>query len=146
MHAAEHDEFALGPGCGLLGQFEGITGDVGERDHLVALVVVSEDEGPVPECGLGRLRPCDQIRIAGRGQVTGAVHAALAVRVAALAEQQQQRGGLGFGEGVGHVPYGGTHRPSLATGVCAGRTPPSPGRSPLERFCGSMEYDRAATG
>ena len=46
VHAAEDDALGIRPGGGLLGQLEGVAGDVGELDDLVALVVVAEHERP----------------------------------------------------------------------------------------------------
>ena len=46
VHAAEHDELRLRAGRRLAGELERVTGDVGELDDLVALVVVAEHERP----------------------------------------------------------------------------------------------------
>ena len=94
VHAAEDDELRLRAGRGLLREPEGVAGDVGEGDDLVALVVVAEHEHPVAERRLGGAGALDQRRVGGGRQVAGAVDAALAVGVALAAEQQQrQRGG-----------------------------------------------------
>ena len=77
VHAAEHDELRVRAGGGVAGQLERVAGHVGELDHLVALVVVAEHEHPVAERRLGRPGPRDQVGVAGRGQVAGAVDAAL---------------------------------------------------------------------
>ncbi len=66
MDTAEDDELRLRAGRGLLGEFEGISCDVGELDHFVALVVVAQDEQPVAECLLGRPGSLNEIRV-GRG-------------------------------------------------------------------------------
>ncbi len=95
VHAAEDDELRLGASGGLLGELEAVAGDVGELDDLVALVVVPEHEDPVTQSGLGRAGALHQGRVGGRGQVAGAVHAALGGRVALPAEQEQgERGRL----------------------------------------------------
>ena len=49
VHAAEDDVLRLRAGRRVPGQLEGVAGDVGELDDLVALVVVAEDEDPVAE-------------------------------------------------------------------------------------------------
>ena len=81
VHAAEDDELGLRAGRRLAGQLEGVAGDVGELDDLVALVVVAQDEHPVAERRLGRAGARHQVRVAGARQVAGALDAALAVRV-----------------------------------------------------------------
>ena len=88
MHAAEHDELGLRPGRRLAGQLEGVPGHVGELDDLVPLVVVAEDEQPVAEGRLGPGGPGDQVRVARRGQVAGAVDALLRTGVGSPAEEQ----------------------------------------------------------
>jgi len=106
VHAAEHDELGVGPGRRVARELEGVAGDVGERDDLVALIVVAEDEDTVAERSLRRARSLDEARVARRGQVAGALHPALGVGVGAAAEQQQgQRGGGGLDEALGrHTP------------------------------------------
>ena len=94
VHTAEDDVRRVRPrGC-LLGQLEGVTGDVGELDHLVALVVVAEDEDPVPERGLGGAGPLDQAGVGGGRQVAGALDTTLAGQVATRAQDQQRQGGV----------------------------------------------------
>ena len=44
MHAAEDDVRGVGSVRGVAGELERVAGDVGELDHLVALVVVPEHE------------------------------------------------------------------------------------------------------
>ncbi len=113
VHAAEDDVLGLGAGGRVARELEGVAGDVGELDHLVALVVVAEDEDAVAERGLGRPGALDEVRVGGRGEVTGALDAALAVRVGLAAEQQQSERrrsgvdavGLGDGGGHGRVPF-----------------------------------------
>ena len=83
---------ASGPGGRVPGQLEGVAGDVGELDDLVALVVVAEHEDLVPELLLGRAGALHQVRVGRRGQVAGALDAALAPRVGLTAEQQQGEG------------------------------------------------------
>ena len=95
VHPAEQDEVGLGPVGGLARQLEGVAADVGEADHVVALVVVAEDQQALAEGGadaadaiaqlvgrhrqvaLGDLRlPGDAMRLLGerhRGDVALAV-------------------------------------------------------------------------
>ena len=81
---------ASGPGGGVPGQLEGVAGDVGELDDLVALVVVAEHEDLVAERLLGRAGArSTRSGSDGGGQVAGALDAALAPRVGLAAEQQQ---------------------------------------------------------
>ena len=54
------------PGRGLLGELEGVAGDVGELDDLVALVVVAEHEDAVAERRLGRAGARDEAGVGGR--------------------------------------------------------------------------------
>ena len=70
-------------------ELERVAAHVGELDDLVALVVVTEDEGALAEGGARRTGPFDQVRIAGRGERTGALDAAFREEVATLAEQEQ---------------------------------------------------------
>jgi hypothetical protein len=91
VHAAEDDELGVRPGGRLLGQLEGVAGDVGELDDLVTLVVVAEHEDPVAEGGLGRGGASHQFRIAGRRQVAGTVDTALGIRVGATAQKKEHR-------------------------------------------------------
>ena len=87
VHAAEHDVLRLGAGGGLAGQLERVPGDVGERDDLVALVVVAQHEDPVAERLLGGAGPGHQVRIGGGGQRPGAVDPALGAAVGAAAQR-----------------------------------------------------------
>ena len=73
------------------GELEGVAGDVGELDDLVALVVVAEDEQPVAERGLGGPGALDQVGVGRCRQVAGALDAALGVEVAALAEGEERQ-------------------------------------------------------
>ena len=90
VHAAEDDELRLRPGRGVAGELEGVAGDVGELDDLVALVVVPEHEhaarrappsppGPAPP-GPGRRppagRPGTRRRARRRGPCPGRAAAA----------------------------------------------------------------------
>jgi iron-sulfur cluster assembly accessory protein len=86
VHAAEDDELGVRPGGRLAGELERVAGDVGELDDLVALVVVAEHEDPVAERGLGARARADQVGVARRGQVAGALDAALEVK--SLLEQE----------------------------------------------------------
>ena len=49
VDAAEDDELGFGMLRHLTGQAEGIAGEVGELDHLVALVVVAENDQAAAE-------------------------------------------------------------------------------------------------
>ena len=83
---------ASGPGRGVAGQLEGVAGDVGELDDLVALVVVAEHEHPLAQRRLGRAGPRHQVRVGGGRQVARALDAALGGEVACPG-----RGGAGAG-------------------------------------------------
>ena len=54
VHAAEDDEFGFGVLGGLAGETERVADVVGELDHLVALIVMAEDDQPAAERRLGR--------------------------------------------------------------------------------------------
>ena len=54
VHAAEDDELGVGVLADLTGQLVGVAGVVGEGDHFVALIVMSEDHEASAERGLGR--------------------------------------------------------------------------------------------
>ena len=54
MHAAEDDELGVGVLADLAGELERVAGVVGELDHLVALVVMAEDDEATAELGLRR--------------------------------------------------------------------------------------------
>ena len=88
---------ASGPGRRVAGELERVAGDVGELDDLVALVVVAEHEDPLAERLLGGPGARDQVGVGGRGQVAGALDAALAVEVGAAAEGQQREVDGGHG-------------------------------------------------
>jgi len=88
---AEDDVWRVRPrGC-FLGQLEAVARDVGELDHLVALIVVAQDEDLVPESS-PRV-PCafDQTRVRRCWQLTGTLDAALGGELAALAEDEQRQ-------------------------------------------------------
>ena len=54
VHAAEHDVVGVGTRRDLPGQAEGVAGVIGELDHLVALIVMTENDQPAaerPACG-----------------------------------------------------------------------------------------------
>lgn len=113
VHAAEDDVLGLRAGGRVARELEGVAGDIGELDHLVALVVVAQDEDAIPERLLRGPRTGDEVRVGGGGKVAGALDAALAVRVGLTAEQQQSERrrsgvdavGLGDGGGHGRVPF-----------------------------------------
>ncbi len=54
VHAAEHDELRVGVLAHLPGELVGVAGVVGELDHLVALIVVAQDDEPSAERRTGR--------------------------------------------------------------------------------------------
>ena len=63
MHAAEDDVVGVGMPADLAGELERVAGVVGELDHLVALIVVSQDDEALnqarpwpPRCGRPSLR------------------------------------------------------------------------------------------
>ena len=89
VHTAEHDVLRLRTSRRVPGQLEGVTRDVGELDDLVALVVVAEHEDLVAELLLRGAGACHEVRVGRRGQVTGTLDAALALRVGLAAEEQQ---------------------------------------------------------
>ena len=96
VHAAEDDVRRVRAGGRLLGQLEGVAGDVGELDDLVALVVVAEHEDPVAERGLGGAGALDEAGVGGRRQVAGALDAALGGEVAAVTEDEQGQRGVAW--------------------------------------------------
>ncbi len=97
VHAAEHDELRVRARGGVARELEGVAGDVGELDDLVALVVVPQHEQPVAELLLGGPRAGDQVRVRGRRQVAGALDTPLGERVGAAAERQQREVNGGHG-------------------------------------------------
>ena len=68
MHPAEHDELGLVLACRGAGQTEGVAAGVGPPHHVVALVVVAEDEDPGAEGSPGGADHPGQ-RVVGRGAV-----------------------------------------------------------------------------
>jgi hypothetical protein len=90
---AEDHELGLGPGRGLLGQAEGVAAGVGELDHLVALVVVAEDERPLAQGSPGRPGPLDQLGVGRRGQVARAGGALLGGSLGAEQVEEDSAGG-----------------------------------------------------
>ena len=68
VHPAEDDELGVGLAGGQPGEPEGVAPGVGPAHHLVALVVVAEDEDPRPERGLGRADHGGQL-VVGCGRV-----------------------------------------------------------------------------
>ena len=77
VDAAEEDELGVAAAGGLLRELEGVAAEVGELDHLVALVVVAEDDQPLAELPAQRPDP----RVALRG-----VHLEVLARDALLAQ------------------------------------------------------------
>ncbi len=111
VHAAEDDELGLRAGGGVAGELERVAGDVRELDHLVALVVVAEDEDALAQRGLGLAGALDEVGVGGGGEIARALDAALAGGVGLAAEQQQRerrRAGVDAvglsGGGHGRVP------------------------------------------
>jgi len=90
MHAAEDDELRIGSGCGVASELEGITGDIGELDDLVALIVMTEDEEPIAQGSLRSPRPLDECRVRGRRQIAWTLDASLRPRVRLLSENEQR--------------------------------------------------------
>ena len=69
VHAAEHDELGLVVLLGEHREAVAVATGVGPPDHLVALVVVSEDEGPrSPRAALAAAIRCGEL-VGGRGGV-----------------------------------------------------------------------------
>ena len=101
MHAAEDDVLRIGTrGCGLC-EFEGIAGDIGELDDLVALIVVPQHEHAITELRLRTTRALDQVGIAGERKFPRARDAAFALEILLMAHEQQcQRRRCWFGEHV----------------------------------------------
>jgi hypothetical protein len=100
MHTTEHDVLGLRPGGRVASELERVARDIGELDHFVALVVVSEDEHALAELLLRRLGACNEGRIAGHRQIAGALNPTLGAGVAPPAQQEQRRRGSGrFNEG-----------------------------------------------
>ena len=92
VHAAEDDVLRLRPRSGVARELERVAGDVGELDHLVALVVVPEHEDLLAEPLLGPARPSHQVGVGGGRQVAGALDAALGGAVGAQAQGEATGG------------------------------------------------------
>jgi len=104
VHTAEHDVGGVRAGGRLAGELEGVPGDVGELDDLVALVVVAEDEHLLAEGGLRGAGPFDEAGVARCRQGADALHAALRLEIHPLSEEQEGRGRAGLGErDAGHI-------------------------------------------
>ncbi len=88
VHAAEDDELGVGMLADLTGELVGIAGVVGELDHFVALIVMSEDHEPAAERGLGR-RDATVHLLVGEPEV--ALRKRLALRDVALLVFSEQR-------------------------------------------------------
>ena len=88
MHAAEHDELGFRMRGGLARQAERIAGVVGEPDHLVALVVMTENHQPAAERRLRRRDPPVEL---GVGQAEIPLGKRLALRDLRLFELRQDR-------------------------------------------------------
>ena len=71
------DEFGARPRRRILGQLERVAGHVGEPDHLVALVVMAEDERAVAERGARPLGPAHEGRVGLARQLARASDPAL---------------------------------------------------------------------
>ncbi|MNW53795.1 hypothetical protein D3C74_313710 [compost metagenome] len=130
VHAAEEDELGLGAGRGLACELERVARDVREVDDLVALVVVAQDEGSRAERGAGRAGTFDEVGVARRRQLAGALDPPLGGQVPALPEQQE--GGRGrFRKGV--VQQGAHGNIVAQRGRDEGVRPAPPGRPTAPR-------------
>jgi hypothetical protein len=69
MHPAEHDVGCAMVVCGEPGELERVTDRVSPANHLVALVVVSEDQQPVAEGVLGGRDALNELLLGGAGVV-----------------------------------------------------------------------------
>ncbi len=90
VHAAEDDVVGVGTRGGIPSEFEGIARHIGEGDHLIALIVVTQHEHVLTESVLGRCGPFDQPRIGRLRQGAWAVDTPLGLRIATPPEQQQR--------------------------------------------------------
>ena len=88
MHAAEDDELRFGMLRDLAREAERIAGVVGELDHLVALIVMAEDDQPAAE---RRLRRGDAAIELFVGQTEISLGKRLALRDMRLLELRQDR-------------------------------------------------------
>jgi len=94
VDTTEDDVRRVWPRCGFLGQLETVAGDIGERDDLIALVVVAEDEDLVPQSGLGDAGTFDQAGVRGSRQLTGTFDAPFGSEVTAVTEDQERKSGV----------------------------------------------------
>ena len=88
VHAAEDDELGFGMLRHLAGEAERIAGVVGELDHLVALIVMAEDDQPAAERRLRRRDAAVELLV---GQTEIALGERLALRDVRLLELRQDR-------------------------------------------------------
>ena len=88
MHAAEHDELGFGMLRDLAREAEGVADVVGELDHLVALIVMAEDDEP---CAERSLRGGDAAIELFVGQTEIPLGERLALRDMRLLELRQDR-------------------------------------------------------
>ena len=88
VHAAKDDELGVGVLADLPCQLVGIAGVVGEFDHLIALVVVAEDDEPAAQRRLGGRDAAVHFRV-GESQVS--LGQCLAFRDVVLFVLRQQR-------------------------------------------------------
>jgi hypothetical protein len=93
VHPAKHDVRSIGVRGGELRKLERVAGYVSEGDDVIALVVVPENKYLITKGSLGSSRSFDQLWVTSRGQVAGALHAALAAGIRGLAEDVQFDGG-----------------------------------------------------
>jgi hypothetical protein len=91
VHATEHDEFGVRSRCGVTRELEGVAGDIGKLDDLVALIVVTQDEQPVAQGGLGPPSPLHKGWVGGWRQIAWTLHTALGSRVRLLPENEQRQ-------------------------------------------------------
>ena len=90
VHAAEHDELSIRARCRFAGQLEGVAGDIGELDHLVALVVMAKHEEPIAQCRLRPPGPLHECRVGGWRQVAWTFDSPLGSRVGFPPEDEQR--------------------------------------------------------
>ena len=87
VHATEDDVFGIRPGSRGLRELERVTGDIGELDDFVALIVMTEDEDTVTERGLRCTCAFDEIGIARERQFARTRDAALAQEILLAAHE-----------------------------------------------------------
>jgi hypothetical protein len=66
MNATEEYKFGRTLCCRSLCEFERITGDIGESDYFIALIMMTKDEGAITQSGSGSYRSSNQSGITCR--------------------------------------------------------------------------------